>query len=145
MRVKANHKITFDTRANRSSEESRMVKKSTDGEMGASVPSLKLSKMNYHVWSMTMEVYPDSHKLWQVILGENTSKKKDCQALAVIMSSVLEDLLGILNAKKSAKENWEILRQRNLGVDRVIQSYIQGLRRDIEILTISKSDSVLDL
>ena len=98
-----------------------MVKKSTDGEMGASVLSLKLSKMNYRVGSMTMEVYLDSHNLSQVILDENTSKKKNRQVLAVIMSGVLEDLLGILDARKSAKENWEILPQWNLGVNKVIQ------------------------
>ena len=121
-----------------------MAKKSSDGEMGVATPSLKLSKTNYRVWSMTMEVYLDSHDLWQTIVGENPTKKKDRQALSAIMSGVPEELLGILDAKKTAKENWELLRQRNLGVDRVIQSRIQGLRRDLEMLTMGKSDSVVD-
>ena len=34
-----------------------MAKKSADGEMGAATPFLKLSKMNYRVWSMTMEAW----------------------------------------------------------------------------------------
>ena len=121
-----------------------MAKKLADGEMGAATPSLKFSKTNYRVWSMTMEVYLDSHDLWQTIVGENPTKKKDRQALSAIMSGVPEELLGILDAKKTAKENWELLRQRNLGVDRVIQSRIQGLRRDLEMLTMGKSDSVVD-
>ena len=104
----------------------------------------KLSKTNYRVWSMTMDVYLDSHDMWQTIVGENPTKKKDRQALSAIMSGVPEDLLGILDAKKTAKENWEILRQRNLGMDRVIQSRIQGLRWDLEMLTMSKSDLVVD-
>ena len=62
----------------------------------------------------------------------------------MIISGVPEDLLGILEAKKSAKENWEILRQWNLGVERVIQSHIQRLKRDLEILTMAKTDSVMD-
>ena len=61
------------------------------------------------------------------------------------MSGVPEELLGILDAKKTAKENCEILRQRNLGVDRVIQSRIQGLRRDFEVLTMGKAETVVDL
>ena len=69
---------------------------------------------------MTMEVYLDSHDLWHTIVGENPMKKKDRQEISTIINGVLEDLLGILEAKKTAKENWEILRQRNLGVDRVI-------------------------
>ena len=121
-----------------------MAKKSADGEMGASTPSLKLSKMNYRVCFMTMEVYLDSHDLWQTILGENPTKKKDRQALSAIISRVQEDLLEILDAKKTANENWEILRQRNLGVDRVIQSRIQGLRCDLEMLTMGMSDSIVD-
>ena len=121
-----------------------MAKKSAKGEMEASTPSLKLSKTNYRVWSMTMEVYLDSHDLWQTIVGENLTTKKDRQALSTIMSGVPEDLLGILDANKTAKENWEILRQRNLGMDIVIQSRIQGLRRDLEILTMGKTDSVMD-
>ena len=54
---------------------------------------------------MSMEVYLDSHDLWQAIIGKNASKKKDCLALSAIIKGVLEDLQGILDAKKSAKEN----------------------------------------
>ena len=93
---------------------------------------------------MTMEVYLDSHDLWQTIVGENLTKKKDRQSLSAIMSGVPEDLLGILDVKKTAKKNCEILHQRNLGVDRVIQSRIQGLRRDLEKLTMGKTESVVD-
>ena len=50
----------------------------------------------------------------------------------------------ILDTKKMAKENWEILWQKNLSVDRVIQSRIQGLKRDFEMLTMAKIDSVMD-
>ena len=82
-----------------------MAKKSADGERGASTPSLKLSNMNYRVWSMNMEVYLDSHDLWQTIAGENPMKKKDHQALSAIMSGIPEELLGILDAKKTANEN----------------------------------------
>ena len=52
--------------------------------------------------------------------------------------------MEIFDAKKTAKENWELLRQQNLGVDQVIQSLIQGLRHDLEMLTMGKFDLVLD-
>ena len=81
------------------------------------MPSLKLLKTNYRIWSMSMEVYLDSRDLWQTVIGENVTKKKDRMALSEIISGIPEDMLGILDAKKTAKENWEILRQRNLGVD----------------------------
>ena len=126
-------------------KESSMVKKITDGrELAAPVPYLKLSKTNYCVWSMAMEVYLDSHDLWQEIVGENASKKKDSLALSGIISVVPEDLLVVLDAKKMAKEIWEIMRQRNLGVKRVIQSCIQGLKQDFEMLTMAKTNSFVD-
>ena len=121
-----------------------MVRKSAAGEMGASTPSLKLLKTNYRVRSMTMEVYLHSYDLCQTIVGENPSKKKDRQALSAIISGVPEDLLDILDTKKTAKENWEILRQRNLSMDRVIQSCIEELKRDLEILTMGKMNSIVD-
>ena len=121
-----------------------MAKKTSDGEIAVSAPTLKLSKTNYQVWSMTMEVYLESHDLWLAITGENVPKKKDRLALSAIISAVPEDILMILDAKKMVKENWEILRERNLGVDRVIQSRIQGMKRDFELLSMGKTDSIVD-
>ena len=121
-----------------------MAKKASNGEMAAPTLSLKLSKTNYQVWSMTMEVYLDSHDLWQAITGENIPKKKDWLLLCAIISAVPEDMLMILDAKKTVKENWEILRQQNLGVDRVIPSRIQGMKHDFKLLTMGKTDSVMD-
>ena len=93
---------------------------------------------------MAMEVYLDSHDLWQAIIGEKIGKKKDRLALSAIISAVREDQLVILDAKKTPKENWEILWKLNFGVDRVIQSRIQGLKRDFEMFTMAKSNSVMD-
>ena len=86
-----------------------MAKKTFDGEIVVSAPTLKLSKTNYRVWSMTIEVYLESHNLWLAITGENVSKKKDRLALSAIISAVPEDILMILDARKMAKQNWEIL------------------------------------
>ena len=125
-----------------------MAKASTSGAHGGEtttpMPSLKLSNTNYRIWSMSMEVYLDSRVLWETVIGENVTKKKDRMALWAIISGIPEDMLGIHDAKKTAKENWEILGQRNLGVDRVIQSRIQGLKRNFEMLTMAKTDSIAD-
>ncbi|CAA6667973.1 unnamed protein product [Spirodela intermedia] len=73
--------------------------------MVAPMPSLRLLRTNYCIWSMSMEVYLDSHDLWQAIVGENVSKKKDQLALSAILNVVPEDMMTVLDAKKSAKEN----------------------------------------
>lgn len=97
--------------------------------------SLMLSKMNYCVWVMWMEVFLDSHELWQTIEGENLPKKKDHMALSTIFKAILKEMMSILDTKKMGNENWEILKSQNLGVDCVTQSRIQGLKREYKILT----------
>ncbi|CAA7396683.1 unnamed protein product [Spirodela intermedia] len=66
---------------------------------------------------MRMVVFHDSHELWQAIVA------------------VHEETITVLDAKKTIKESWEILRSQNLGVDKVIQSIIQSLKHEYEILT----------
>ncbi|CAA6656116.1 unnamed protein product [Spirodela intermedia] len=73
------------------------------GELVSSTPSLKLSKMNYLVWAMNMKVYLDSHDLWQVIVGEN--QEEDRLALLAIFSAILKEMMTVLDAKKTSKEN----------------------------------------
>ncbi|XP_078438916.1 uncharacterized protein LOC144709265 [Wolffia australiana] len=94
---------------------------------------------------MRMKVHLDASGLWEVISGEEVNQKKDQQALSVILSAIPEDVMDQLDSKKAAKENWEVLRVLNLGVDRVIQSRIQGLGRQFELLTIKKDEAFGDM
>ncbi|XP_078445049.1 uncharacterized protein LOC144714229 [Wolffia australiana] len=110
-----------------------MAKKAGERGMEMAVSAatpLMLSKMNYRVWAMRMEVLVESDDLWSVMV-DNDVPKKDKMALSVILSAVPEDVMVMLDAKKTAKENWEILRQRNLGMDTVIQSHIQEEREAV--------------
>ena len=52
--------------------------------------------------------------------------KMDRQALTMIFSAVSEDFLGYLDAKKTAKQNWETLRVIHIGVDRVVEGQSAG-------------------
>ncbi|CAA7393195.1 unnamed protein product [Spirodela intermedia] len=76
-----------------------------EGEMVLSAPSFKLSKTNYDICVINMEVYLDSHDLWQAIIEENVSEKKDWLALLAIFSTIPEEMMIMLDAKKTANEN----------------------------------------
>ena len=62
-----------------------MVKESTSGAHGGEtvmpMPSLKLSKTNYCICSMSKEVYLHSCDLWQTVISENVTNKKGRMAL----------------------------------------------------------------
>ena len=103
-----------------------------------------LPSMNYRLWAMRMEVYLEAHGLWESITGTETNRKKDRQALSAILNSISESVSFQLDVKKIGKENWETIRVLHVGVDHVVQSKIQSLRREFENLAMKKDEKVSD-
>ena len=103
-----------------------------------------LTSTKYRLWAMRMEVYLEAHGLWESITGTETNRKKDRQALSAILNSVSESVSFGLDVKKTAKENWETIRILHVGVDHVVQSKIQSLRREFENLVMKKEEKVSD-
>ena len=103
-----------------------------------------LTSTNYRLWAMRMEVYLEAHGLWEAIIGTQTNRKKDRQALSAILNSVSESVSFQLDVKKTAKENWETIWILHVGVDHVVQSKIQSLRREFESLAMKKDEKVSD-
>ena len=93
---------------------------------------------------MRMEVYLEAHGLWDSITGTETNRKKDWQALSAILNSVSEFVPFQLDVKKSAKEDWEKIKILHVGVNHVVQSKIQSLRREFENLAMKKDEKVSD-
>ena len=59
------------------------------------------------------------------------------------MLAGISESLGIqLDIMKSAKVNWEIIQSFHVGIDRLAQSRAQGLRREIENLSMKKTNKV---
>ena len=110
------------------------------------VPSsiFALTSTNYHLWAMRMEVYLEAHGLWDSITGTETNRKKDRQALSAILNSVSESVSFQFDVRKSAKDNWETIKILHVGVDHVVQSKIQSLRREFENLAMKKDQKVSD-
>ena len=103
-----------------------------------------LTSTNYLLWAMRMEVYLEAHGLWEAITGTETNRKKDRQALFAILNSILESMSFQLDVKKTVKENWETIRILHVGVDHVVQSKIQSLRREFKNLAMKKDEKVSD-
>ena len=110
--------------------------------ISASVPML--SKLNYPLWAMRMEVILEAYSLLGVIEDENVSRKLDRRAMVVIYSAVPEDVRAQLDNKVTTKETWESLRTMNVGVEHVKKAKIQALKSEFEMLTMREEDSVAD-
>ena len=107
-----------------------------EAAISASVPML--SKLNYPLWAMRMEVILEAYGFLGAIKDENVSRKLDRQAVVVIYRVVPEDVLAQLANKVTAKETWESLRTMNVGVERVKKAKIQTLKREFEMLTMQR-------
>ncbi|XP_078429348.1 uncharacterized protein LOC144701406 [Wolffia australiana] len=113
-------------------------------EVVVPTPLTQLSATNYRHWAMRMEVHLDAQNLWDVVAGTETNRQKDRLALSAMLAAIPETSGVQLDIKKSAKENWEIIRSFHVGIDRLAQSRAQGLRREFENLTMKKEEKPSD-
>ena len=97
------------------------------GDLISPSPLQVLSKTNYPVWALRMQVHLGAYGLWEAIESDTVPRKKDHQALSVIFGALSEDIVAQLDISKSAKEIWEILKTIHMGAARVIKARVQAL------------------
>ncbi|CAA7391495.1 unnamed protein product [Spirodela intermedia] len=103
-----------------------------------------LNKTNYPVWAMHMELHLEAHSLWDAIESKTIARKKDRQALSVMLGAVSEDIQTQLDIAKMAKETWELFKATYVGVTRLTKSRLQGLRQEFEMFQMRDDEAVTD-
>ena len=78
-------------------------------------PLQVLSKTNYPVWAIRMQVHLEAYGLWEAIESDAVPRKKDREALLVIFGALSEDIVADLFTKSLGRLKFEELRQR-LGI-----------------------------
>lgn len=105
-----------------------------------------LTSTNYSTWAIKMEALMDAQGVWDAIEpsdGVAVDSKLDKMARACIFKAIPEDvLLQIAKKKKTAKELWESLKTRYLGVDKVQKARVQTLKSEFEALSMKDSESI---
>ena len=79
-----------------------------------------LKKSNYQVWAMRMRLHLEGLELWDVIKSETAPRKKDRQAMAIMLRIISEEFTRELDADKTAKQTWESLKTKNGGVSEMV-------------------------
>ena len=105
---------------------------------------LMLTSTNYCLWDMRMKVSLEDHDLWGVIDGSKVNHKKDPLAFSMIQNSISESQSNQIDIKKSAKENWEVLRTFHVGMDKVVQAKVQALKREFETISMDRNEKIDD-
>ena len=103
---------------------------------------LILSKTNYSIWTKKLKVTLEAYSVWNAIMKEDVPTKKDMQALMGIYAVLSEEILEQLDDEITAKETWEVLQKKFVGVDRVKKSRIQSLKKEFDHILMRNEELV---
>ncbi|KAK9059981.1 hypothetical protein SSX86_020685 [Deinandra increscens subsp. villosa] len=106
-----------------------------------------LNQSNYSVWAIKMKAIFNVHGLWDIVSpeeGARVDKKKDNAAIAYLLQSLPEELILQVGDLTSAKEIWEAIRTRYVGVERVMKARLQTLKSEYNALKMKDAESIDD-
>ncbi|GJZ45457.1 zinc finger, CCHC-type containing protein [Tanacetum coccineum] len=104
-----------------------------------------LKGANYTTWAIRMQVILEANGLWEMIepnLTTEVDTKKDKTAIAYIYQSLPEEQLLLISKYKTAKEVWDALKTRHVGVNHVQQAKQQTLKSEFEMLQMEENESI---
>jgi hypothetical protein len=103
-----------------------------------------LTKTNYTEWSAVMRVMLQGRHLWDTVNVGACEFTDDRNALEALCKAVPPELQGVLANKAMAKEAWDALKTRHLGIDRVRKAKAQTLRHEFDVITFNEGESIDD-
>ena len=104
-----------------------------------------LKATNYTIWSIRMKIILQANGLGEMIEPTVETKiddKQDKTAIAYLFQGLSEEMTLQVANSKSAKEVWDTLKIRNVGVDRVQKAKLQTLKSEFELLQMEKDDTI---
>ncbi|GKB39574.1 zinc finger, CCHC-type containing protein [Tanacetum coccineum] len=107
----------------------------------------KLTKTNYTTWALLIETILKAYGLWETIVekeGEATNEKKENTSKAIIFQTLPQDVLMQVSQYSTAKEVWDSIKVKYLGVDLVQKARLQTLRSELKTLRVKPNEKVSD-
>ncbi|XP_035845706.1 uncharacterized protein LOC118479298 [Helianthus annuus] len=104
-----------------------------------------LKPTNYTVWAIRIKTILEANGLWETIEpSENATvdTKKDKSAIAYLFQAIPEDVVLQVASCKTAKEIWDNLKVRHVGVDRVQKARMHTLLSEFELLQMKEDDTI---
>ena len=106
-----------------------------------------LTRSNYNEWALLMRVNLQAQGLWHAVEpeeGETIEYREDQLAFAAILRSVPPEMLASLSTKRTAQSAWEGIKSRRVGVQRVLESNIEQLRKELSEIRFKDAEFVDD-
>jgi hypothetical protein len=99
-----------------------------------------LTKTNYYDWAALMRVMLQAQGLWTAVSDSTDDFTEDRMALEVISKAIPPEHMGTVASKAA----WDMLRLRNIRVDRIRKAKAGTLKREFDALKFREGESVDD-
>ena len=85
-------------------------------------------------------------ELWDAIQSENVIRKKDRQVMSILFRTVFDEVTRELDVEKTAKQTWNTLKVKSVGVTQIRKARIQSLKRHYgkKKISIGEDDLFMD-
>ncbi|XP_076917759.1 uncharacterized protein LOC143577935 [Bidens hawaiensis] len=104
-----------------------------------------LNSTNYTIWAIKIRSIFNIHGIWEAIEpkeGNEVDEKKDNTAIALLFQAIPENMVLQIANFTSAKEIWDALKVRHVGVDIVKEARLETLESDFESLKTGVDESL---
>ncbi|XP_035840327.1 uncharacterized protein LOC118487519 [Helianthus annuus] len=103
-----------------------------------------VNRNNYNIWAIRIKAVFKVHGIQQALEpGEKeVDAKKDDMAVALLLQAIPEELVFQVAQFQTAKEIWEALKTRYVGVERVREAKLEQLENEFESLKMKETETV---
>ncbi|XP_076893997.1 uncharacterized protein LOC143546163 [Bidens hawaiensis] len=118
---------------------------SKEGGTSMSFQCPVLNSPNYTIWAVKIRSIFNVRGIWEAIEpkeGSEVDEKKNNTAIALLYQAIPENMVLQIANLTSAKEIWDALKVRHVGVDRVKEARLETLELDFESLKMGVDESL---
>nr|GEX47044.1 augmin subunit 6 [Tanacetum cinerariifolium] len=102
-----------------------------------------LNSTNYTIWAVKIKALFNVHGIWEAVeptTNTEVDQKKNNMAIAMLYQAILENMVLQIASLTSAKEIWEALKVRHLGIERVKEARVQTIVSEFESLKMGANE-----
>nr|GEZ47145.1 zinc finger, CCHC-type [Tanacetum cinerariifolium] len=96
-----------------------------------------LNSTNYTIWAVKIKALFNVHGIWEAVeptTNAEVDQKKNNMAITMLYQAIPENLVLQIASLTSAKEIWEALKVRHVGIERVKEARVQTIESEFESL-----------
>nr|XP_043633245.1 uncharacterized protein LOC122604415 [Erigeron canadensis] len=103
-----------------------------------------LTTTNYTIWLIRMKIILQANGLRKMVESDRSTadEKRDKTAIGYLFQGLPKDMILQVASCTNAKEVWDTLKTRNVGVDRVQKAKLQTLKSEFEMLQMEEDETI---